>query len=139
MPIFRTLSLTLIVVASTIVFTIITLMPLVGEAQQNSNSGFVPISQGLPDDIFSDANSQNGGKLLNTLFRYGVIAAGFLAVIMIVVGGFQDMTTDAVSGKSKAKSTITSALSGLFLILLSAVLLSLINPDILSFSFFTPR
>ncbi|HEY4502546.1 MAG TPA: hypothetical protein VJH21_01810 [Candidatus Paceibacterota bacterium] len=93
---------------------------------------FVPLTD-LPDKFITN---NDPGTFFNSFFRYGVIIAGFLAVIMIVIAGFEYMTTDAVSGKSDAKDRIVSALSGLFLILLSFILLSIINPDILSFSLF---
>jgi len=93
---------------------------------------FVPLTD-LPSS-FTTGNDP--GAFFNSLFRYGIVIAGFLAVGMIVYGGFTYMTTDAVSGKGEAKDIISSAVIGLFLILLSFILLSLINPDILNFSLF---
>ena len=57
--------------------------------------------------------------------------AGLLAVIMIVVGGVQYMTTDAFAGKSDARTTITKALLGLILALGSYLILKTINPNLL--------
>jgi hypothetical protein len=92
---------------------------------------FVPLAP-LP----GITGARDPSQFFNAVFRYGVIIAAFLAVIMIVIGGFQYMTTEAVSGKGEAKGTITSALAGLFLILLSVVILQIINPDILDFNLF---
>ena len=67
----------------------------------------------------------------NKLFQFGVYIAGFLATIMIAIGGITYMSTDAVGDKKKGKEIITSALMGLLLILFSWILLNQINPDIL--------
>ncbi len=96
-----------------------------------AGKGFVPL-EALP----GITNTNDSVKYFNSLFRLGVVIAGFLAVFMIVVGGFKYMSTDSVSGKGEAKETITAALSGLFLILISVILLQIINPDILSFNLF---
>ena len=96
-----------------------------------AEGGFVPL-EALP----GVTSTSNTSEYFNSMFRLGVIIAGFLAVIMIVIGGFKYMTTDSVSGKGDAKEAIVAALSGLFLILLSVILLQIINPDILSFNLF---
>src|SRR3990167_444303 len=38
-------------------------------------------------------------EYLNTFFKIGIGIIGVLAVIMLIVGGVQYMTTDAISGK----------------------------------------
>ncbi len=96
-----------------------------------AKKGFIPLEP-LP----GITDTSNPIEYFNSLFRLGVIIAGFLAVFMIVVGGFKYMSTDSVSGKGEAKEAITAALSGLFLILISVILLQIINPDILSFNLF---
>ena len=72
----------------------------------------------------------------NGLFKFGIIIAGFLAVVMIAFGGIQYMSTDAIHGKSEGRERITYALMGLLLVLFSWILLNTINPDILSFNLF---
>ena len=73
-------------------------------------------------------------RFFNGLFKFGIIIAGFLAVVMIAVGGIQYMSTDAIHGKSEGRERITYALMGLLLILFSWILLNTVNPDILDFS-----
>lgn len=79
-----------------------------------------------------DYSASDPSSFFNGLFRYGVIIAAFLAVFMLVLAGFQYMTTDAVAKKGDAKETIVAALSGLFLILVTSLILGVINPDILT-------
>lgn len=57
--------------------------------------------------------------------------AGVLAVIMIMIGGIQYMSTDAISGKEEGKDKITQALLGLVLAVAAWIILNTINPDLL--------
>lgn len=70
------------------------------------------------------------GEYLNTLIRIAIGLLGLFAVIMIVVGGLQYMSTDAISGKSEGRDRITKALLGLLLALGSFTILNTINPDL---------
>jgi hypothetical protein len=74
------------------------------------------------------------GDYLNVIFKMGIAIAGILGVLMIVVGGFQYMTTDSFGGKSNAKSTINQALGGVILALTSWLLLSTLDPDLVNFT-----
>ena len=58
--------------------------------------------------------------------------AGVLAVIMIMLGGIQYMSTDAIGGKEEGKEKITKALLGLLLAIGAWLILNTINPNILS-------
>ncbi len=69
---------------------------------------------------------------LNTVFRFGIALAGLLAVIMIIWGGLEYLSTDAINGKSEGKKKIQEAFQGLALALLSWLILYTINPQILS-------
>jgi len=73
-------------------------------------------------------------QYLNIVFSLGISVAAGLAVLMIVIGGIQYMSTDAVGGKEDAKGRITSALWGLLLALCSYLILYTINPDLLNTS-----
>ena len=66
------------------------------------------------------------------MFKFLIAIAGVLAVIMIVIGGVEYMSTDAVYGKSEGKNKITRALGGLLLALISWLILNTINPDTLN-------
>jgi hypothetical protein len=54
-----------------------------------------------------------------------------LAVVMIVIGGIEYMTTELISGKEAGKERILHAIFGLLLALGAWTLLNQINPDIL--------
>jgi len=72
------------------------------------------------------------GDYLTNMFYIGIGIAGILAVIMIMIGGLQYMTTEAITGKSSAKARINNAIFGLILALASFLLLKTINTDFTS-------
>ena len=57
--------------------------------------------------------------------------AGALAVVMIVLGGVQYLSTDAIGGKSEGKQRIENAIYGLLLAIGAYVILNTINPGTL--------
>ncbi len=71
----------------------------------------------------------------NTVYKIGIGIAAVLAIIMLVFGGVQYMSTDALSGKSEGKSKMTRAIFGLILALGSFVILNTVNPKLLNFTF----
>ena len=72
------------------------------------------------------------GEFLQAAFRFGLVGAAFLAVIMIGIGGFEYLGRDSVFGKSEGKSKILSAVLGLLLLLISVLILQTINPKLLN-------
>ena len=95
---------------------------------------FVPLEPSLKSILTYDSNNLPG--FFNSVFRLGVGAAALLAVIMIMIGGFQYLTSDIPGQKSDGKDKIKGAIYGLLLILLSVVILNVINPDITGFRLF---
>lgn len=84
-----------------------------------------------------------GGKVtaanyISGIFTLIIAVAGGLAVIMIVFGGIQYMSTDAFQGKSEAKNTISNAIWGLLLALSAWLILHTINPDLIKFDLRIP-
>ena len=71
------------------------------------------------------------GKYLNIVIKlfFGICAV--LAMIMIVIGGVQYMTTELISSKESAKHSITGAIFGFLLALSAYLLLNTINPKLL--------
>lgn len=82
----------------------------------------------------SEVNPANTdlGDYLNIIIKFAIGFAGALAVIMMVLGGIQYMSTDALSGKSEGRERITYALGGLLLALASYLILNTINPNLIN-------
>ena len=71
---------------------------------------------------------------IKEMFKIGIGLAGVFAVFMIVWGGLEYASTDAISGKSAGKEKIEGALWGLGLALGSFLILNTINPELLQYS-----
>ena len=72
---------------------------------------------------------------LTWAFRFTLALAGFLAVMMIVIGGVEYIISGAnESSRSDAKKRINNAISGLVLALVSYLVLYTINPSLVDFN-----
>lgn len=71
---------------------------------------------------------------LPIIFNLAIGISGVLAVIVIIIGGLQYMSTDAISGKSDGRNKITAALTGLVFVLAAYLILQTINPNLVRFS-----
>lgn len=105
------------------------------------NSSYVPLAP-LPGTTMGDCVTKDGKTSgcttdINTyipgIFNLAIGIAGVLAVLMIVIGGVEYMTTDAIKGISEGKERINNALWGLLLVLVSYILLWTINPKLTIF------
>jgi hypothetical protein len=89
------------------------------------------------DGVLSTFNADNSkgteafGRYLNILIRIFIGLCAVLAVIMIVIGGIEYMTSELISSKEAGKDRIREALLGLLLALGAYTLLNTINPDLL--------
>ena len=73
-------------------------------------------------------------EYLTWAFRFVLALAGFLAVMMIVIGGVEYIISGAnESSRSDAKKRINNAISGLVLALVSYLVLYTINPSLVDF------
>lgn len=69
------------------------------------------------------------GEFIQFIYKYAVWAAGILAVLMIMIAGFQWATSGGSPEKiTSAKKRIGGAMMGLFLAVMSFVILNTINP-----------
>lgn len=91
----------------------------------------------LLEPIFAgqDTNPVSMGEYLSKLYKAFFITAGVLATLMLIIGGFQYMTSEAVGNKSAAVSRMQSAVGGLFLALFSYFILANINEDLVNVNF----
>jgi len=80
---------------------------------------------------FDPTQTNNLGIYLNLMIKLFIGICAVLAVIMIVMGGIQYMTSELISNKEEGKKRITQAIFGLLLALGAWLILSTINPDIL--------
>ncbi len=72
----------------------------------------------------------NIGVFIQYIYRYGIIFAGILAVIIIIVSGLQWTASGGNSSTiESAKNRITGALTGLILAAASYIILNTINPS----------
>lgn len=95
---------------------------------------YVPLTKGgIPLMTGDTLDMQN---LLNALLGLTVGIAALLAVIMLVIGGFEYMTTDSAFKMGNAKDRITNAIIGLLIVLAAVLILQTINPDIVSLNIF---
>ena len=72
------------------------------------------------------------GNYLNIMIKIIIGIAAVLAMIMIVMGGIEYMTSDLISSKEAGKDTIKNAILGLLLALGAFLILNTINPQLLS-------
>lgn len=72
------------------------------------------------------------GTYLNIIIKifFGICAA--LAMLMIIIGGIQYMTSELMSSKESAKESITHAIFGFLLALSAYLILNTLNPDLLN-------
>lgn len=82
-------------------------------------------------NIYKPSQDSQLSGYLNILIKIFIGICSVLAVIMIIVGGLEYMTTELVSTKESAKSRITNAIFGLILALGAWTILYQINPRLL--------
>jgi hypothetical protein len=76
-------------------------------------------------------------QYVNEIFKISISLGAMLAVLMIVYGGFEYMTSEALGGKKGGLSKIQNAFLGLLLLVSVVIILQIINPCILEISVFT--
>ncbi len=84
--------------------------------------------------VAGDKNKEcktNLEKYLPGLFKLAVGLSAAFAVFMIVIGGFQYMSTDALQGKEEGKARIWNSVKGLVLVIGAWLILYTINPGLL--------
>ncbi|KKW25268.1 MAG: hypothetical protein UY68_C0004G0051 [Parcubacteria group bacterium GW2011_GWF2_52_12] len=72
------------------------------------------------------------GEYMSTLFTTFIAIAAALAVLMIVWGGIEYISSFSGSGKEQGKERITNAVFGLLLAVSAFLILQTVNPDLVS-------
>lgn len=96
----------------------------------------IPIPAVEFSDIVRDENITVPwlAQYIGGVYTFLLSIAGLLAAVMMIVGGFQYVTSAGDSGKiGAAKKRITNALTGLLLAFGSYTILYTINPDLVAF------
>ena len=73
------------------------------------------------------------------IFKFGIAIAGFLAIVMIIVGGFEYMLSEAPFAKTNGKDRMTNAIIGLLGVLTSYLILVTIDPRLVQINSALPR
>jgi hypothetical protein len=81
---------------------------------------------------FNPVDTNNLSKYLNLMIKIFIGLCAVLAVIMIVMGGIEYMTSELISNKEAGKERITHAIFGLLLALGAWTILYQINPNLLN-------
>jgi len=101
-------------------------LPLVSLAADDYNM-LAPIPQ-----LTGGGNTVDLGTYIPNMIKLIIAIASGLAVIKIIIGGIQYMSTDAVSGKNSGRDSIQDALVGLLLAISAYTILYTVNPKLLN-------
>jgi len=101
-------------------------------APSSATSGYVPLAPlpGMPAN-YDTSQTSSLGVYLNLMIQIFIGICAVLAVIMIVMGGIEYMTSELISNKEHAKEKIRGAIFGLLLALGAYLILYMINPNLL--------
>lgn len=102
-----------------------------GRKPEDKTYHFLAPLPGL-EEPFDPTQPGNLGTYLNIMINLFIGICAVLAVIMIVMGGLEYMTSELISSKEHGKERINSAIFGLILALGAWTILYTINPDLLN-------
>lgn len=96
---------------------------------------YIPLAPILPElSSFDPTTPSSLGNYLGIIIPLFIGICAVLAVIMIVIGGVQYMTSELISSKEAGKERIKNAIFGLLLALGAWLILNTINPKLLDVS-----
>lgn len=103
----------------------------------NSDTIYIPLAPipGLPgviDTLPTNDNPCPFGNYVNILIKIILGIGAVLAMVMIVKGGIEYMTTELISSKEAGRETVTNAILGLIIALGSVLILNTVNPRLLN-------
>src|SRR3989344_1074884 len=116
--------------------TILIAKPITDNQQSSADTDttYTPLAPlpGLPAVPYETDTECPFGNYLNIIIKLIIGIAAVLAMVMIVMGGIEYMTSDLVSSKEAGKDTIINAILGLLIALGAYLILNTINPQLLS-------
>ncbi len=89
----------------------------------------------IPSFVGDSEGVTTANEYIPGVIRLIIALSGALAVIKIIFGGIQYMSTDSFSGKNQGRQTIQNALFGLILVISAWLILHTINPNLVEFDF----
>ncbi len=98
-------------------------------------TNYIPLTSGFPASVSVQGDGAGLASFVNTAFTITIGLVGILAVLMIIWGGVQYVSTDAWSGKEDGKKKIQAALGGLILALSTYLILNTIDPNLTKLTF----
>lgn len=78
----------------------------------------------------NQVDTSNPNAYFEQLFNIFIAVVSILAVIRLMICGIQYMSSESISSKAAARTCITYVIGGLFLVLLSFLILQTINKDL---------
>ena len=106
-------------------------IPILTNAQLNLIE-YSSLTDSKGNTLFDQIDTSSGdiNDMIQSVFTFGVSIAILLAVIMIMWGGIEYMTSESVFAKGEGRQRITAALGGLILALSTIVVFDTINSRI---------
>ncbi len=98
------------------------ILPKLAFAEYKMLSGNIP---GL-------SNTNDLPSFINALYNIAIMVGVIVAVVIIAYSGLTYMTVDAVTKKTESKKRIGRALAGLLMLLATALIFNMINPEMTS-------
>ena len=98
-----------------------------------SAQGYIPLAP-IEGTLKAGSNTTDLPTYLAGIYKVAIAAAGALAFLMIVWGGFTYVTAESIGGKDAGREYIQNAIGGLVLAIASYVLLYTINPALVQFN-----
>jgi len=113
----------------------------VNNSSGSSNTGNNEIHGSCGDDFINTAIGcipiSNSNALIGFILKWGLGIGGGIAFLLILVAGFQIMTSRGDPNRLKAgQELMTSAIAGILLLIFSLIILRIIGFDILKIGFF---